>query len=84
MSLTKDNWILSPELLKLVKVSRDLFGRFCLALPCLVLAILQIKYKKQLIYLDLLLDYILPSLSCLGRLHLQGSLFDCLVLVDQY
>ena len=58
MSLTKDNWILSPELLKLVKVSRDLFGRFCLALPCLVLAILQIKYKKQLIYLDLLLDYI--------------------------
>ena len=64
MSLTKDNWILSPELLKLVKVSRDLFGRFCLALPCLVLAILQIKYKKQLIYLDLLLDYIL-SLSCL-------------------
>ena len=35
MSLTKDNWILSPELLKLVKVSRDLFGWFCLAMPCL-------------------------------------------------
>ena len=83
MSLTKDNWILSPELLKLVKVSRDLFGWFCLAMPCLGYPADKIQKAIDLLRFAIRLH---PSLLFLPWKTPPAGfrVFDCLVLVDQY
>ena len=77
MSLTKDNWILSPELLKLVKVSRDLFGWFCLAMPCLGYPADKIQKAIDLLRFAIRLH---PPASCLDKVQPAAWL----VPVDQY